>query len=134
MINFSVVGRNASLAQREDYNHWDISNKEREKITRFINNAYPELNASVGGLISIDIIPKGRDKGQIINYLIGLELDLSEIMFIGDKTYIGGNDYGIARELRLTNIPYKVFQVNNYIDTFNLMIDNRIFIQYDKEW
>ena len=47
---------------------------------------FPELEASVGGQISIDVHPKGANKSQILDDLSG------EIYFFGDKTEIGGNE------------------------------------------
>jgi len=134
MLNFSTVGRNADSHQRSYYNKWDSVNKEREKIADFINKNYPGLSATIGGSISIDIIPVGRDKGQIIKHLIGLELDMSEIHFVGDKTYEGGNDYGIRRELAKTIIPNRVYQVRYYTDTFDLFYYDKLNILVDTEW
>ena len=39
------------------------------KIAKEINKGWPELEAVIGGQISIDIAPKGRDKSQILKYI-----------------------------------------------------------------
>jgi len=134
MINFSTVGRNADKFQRIQYSKWDELQNERKEIAEYINKNYPGLDATVGGSISIDIIPIERDKGQIIKFLVGLELDISEIHFVGDKTYKGGNDYGVRRELSKTNIPSRVYQVQYYTDTFDLFHLNKLNILVDTEW
>jgi phosphomannomutase len=134
MLNFSTVGRNADKFQRNEYNKWDEVQNERKEIAEYINKNYPGLSATVGGSISIDIIPIGRDKGQIIKFLLGLELDISEIHFVGDRTYKGGNDYGIRRELMKTNIPNRIYQVRYYTDTFDLFYYNKLNILVDTEW
>jgi len=125
MINFSIVGRNATQKEREEYNKWDNKKKEREAIADFINRSYPTLNATVGGSISIDIIEEGRDKGQIINHLENQ--GATKIVFVGDKCFPGGNDYGIIRELEKTNLTYEWYQVYNPKETLSLLRTNRVF-------
>ena len=39
---------------------------ERKKISTFIKHKFPDLDAVIGGQISIDIYPKGNDKSQVI--------------------------------------------------------------------
>ncbi|OUW11028.1 MAG: hypothetical protein CBD26_03830 [Candidatus Pelagibacter sp. TMED166] len=103
MINFSVVGRDASDLERRLYNLWDKKYKERQKIADFLRNKYPELNVSIGGSISIDISPMGFDKSQVVEYLVQNK-DVEEIAFFGDKTDPGGNDYGLITSLDRYNI------------------------------
>jgi len=134
MLNFSTVGRNADKFERIEYSKWDEAQNERKEIAEYINKNYPGLSATVGGSISIDIIPIGRDKGQIIKFLLGLELDISEIHFVGDRTHKGGNDYGIRRELMKTNIPNRTYQVKYYTDTFDLFHYDKLNILVDTEW
>ncbi len=105
MINFSIVGRKANLEQRDDYNNWDKQNEERKLIADFINKKYPLLDASIGGSISIDIIEKRKDKGQIVGYLKNKKYE--KIVFYGDRCYLGGNDYGIVRELERSSLEYQ---------------------------
>ena len=74
--------------------------------------AFPNLEASAGGQISIDIHEKGKNKSQIIDKLNGL------IYFVGDKTMEGGNDFPIAKAL---SSPNKVFQVSDWSETLKLL-------------
>ena len=103
MLNFSVVGRNADSQQRKKYNLWDEKNKERLNIVNKLSKKYTDLNFSIGGSISIDIIPVGNDKGQCIDYIIE-NLNPDNIEFYGDKTSPGGNDYGIVKKIESLNI------------------------------
>ena len=96
MLNFSVVGRDCSLMERENYFKWDIENGEREKISKHIRDQWHELDAVIGGQISIDIAPKGNDKSQVIGKIIGYQSN-REYIFIGDRTIEGGNDYPLAK-------------------------------------
>ena len=121
MMNFSVVGRNADQEQRKEYEMWDKENNERSQLALYINQDYPELEATVGGSISIDIIRKGYDKGQIVQKLISMGYD--EIEFFGDRCFPGGNDYGIVRELRKTKkIKWKSTNVLGPNETLNYIL------------
>lgn len=109
MLNFSIVGRNADKNQREEYYSWDIENKERIEMANHINESYPDFEASVGGSISIDIISRGKDKGQVIHKL--KSMGMKKVVFYGDRCYEGGNDFGIVRELEDSDLNYKWFNV-----------------------
>lgn len=101
MLNFSTVGRAANQQQRKAYYEWDNKHQERKNIAAEINRKYPDLHASIGGHISIDIYPRGADKSQVSNEL---QKVYDEIIFFGDKTEYGGNDYPIALAIELGNI------------------------------
>jgi phosphomannomutase len=95
LLNFSVVGRDCNQEQREDYNRYDTEKGERKRITEVIKRQFPELDAVIGGQISIDIYPKGNDKSQILEH-IEKRHPKGEIIFIGDGIENGGNDYPLA--------------------------------------
>ena len=59
-INFSVIGRNCSLSQREDYVKWDNKSNERNKIVEKLKDEFQGwgLGFNLGGQISIDITRK----------------------------------------------------------------------------
>ena len=104
MLNFSVVGRNCSLMERENYFKWDILNGERREIARAIEFRWLELDAVIGGQISIDIYPKGNDKSQILDIIKQEKLvQPDEYIFIGDRTEQGGNDYPLAKLMSKTD-------------------------------
>lgn len=112
LLNISVVGRDCSQNQRLEYFQWDAQNNERWGICNKIEKNFPELEASAGGQISIDIHEKGKNKSQIRDKLDGI------IHFFGDKTMEGGNDYPIAKILKS---PDLVFQVDNWNHTWELL-------------
>jgi len=91
MINISTVGRKCSSKDRAKYYKWDKENKERETIVNKLKSQYPKIEFSIGGEISIDVYPKGKDKSQAIEDLKG------DTIFFGDSCDIGGNDYSISR-------------------------------------
>ena len=99
MLNFSVLGRNCPFSERNRYNEWDNKNHERAKIAEELNEKFPEYETSVGGKISIDIVTKGGGKEQIAGKIRAAHPN-DKIIFIGDRTEKGGNDYGLAEALR----------------------------------
>lgn len=109
MINFSIVGRGATLAERKMYVKWDIENRERESIAHQVNMEFENITATVGGETGIDISPTGADKSQILKDFNKED----KIYFFGDRTEQGGNDYPIAK--RVGNTAY---QVKDWQDTW----------------
>jgi phosphomannomutase len=124
MVNFSIVGRNCNQEQREHFFKWDNEKGERKKISTFLKNKFKDLDAVLGGQISIDIYPKGMDKSQIFEHI---ETDFAipfsepnEYIFIGDRTKEGGNDYPLAKLMEETNNCY-TFQTNGWKQTQEIL-------------
>lgn len=90
MCNFSIVGRNATAEERLQYSKYDQQVSERQRIVNQFKYCFPDLDAVLGGDISIDIFPKGNDKGQIAE-------QLKPFTYFGDRVFPGGNDYAIAK-------------------------------------
>ena len=84
MINFSTVGRSANAVQRKEYFEWDKGKGERLDIVDQLSSKYNDVSFSIGGEISIDIYPKGRDKSQVLSDLVG------KAIFFGDRCNLGG--------------------------------------------
>ena len=101
MLNFSVVGRNATLEQRQAYHEWDKRRRERMSIAVTLlaqPKEFGDVDVSIGGEISIDIYPKGKDKSQAVRTIRQLH-DLP-IVFMGDKMGPNGNDFPVAKALK----------------------------------
>ena len=95
MLNFSVIGRDCSLKERQQYFEWDRENNERKRIAQEVKDSWTELDDVIGCQISIDIYPKGNDKSQVLEHVKnGYPED--DIVFIGDGIENGGNDYPLA--------------------------------------
>jgi len=124
MINFSTVGRDCTLEERAKYFEWDNQVGERKKIAKEINEGWPKLDAVIGGQISIDIAQKGRNKSQILQYIMGEPPSIPkyeyEYIFMGDRTEEGGNDYPLANLMEKTD-NCKVHQVDGYRKTWWLL-------------
>ncbi|MDO4161861.1 MAG: HAD-IIB family hydrolase [Pseudomonadota bacterium] len=99
MLNFSVLGRDCPYEERLRYQKWDTAHKERLQIKEKLETEFPQYEFSVGGSISIDINPCGCSKAQIAGRLRQNFPD-EKIVFFGDRTMPGGNDYELAEALR----------------------------------
>jgi HAD superfamily hydrolase (TIGR01484 family) len=131
MLNFTTIGRNANLLQREAYTKWDKITKQREDIVKYITQNHPDLDAAIGGTISVDIYPKGQDKSQVVDYLCDsymnpLDEDIS-FVFVGDKNMPGGNDYPLAMKLEERE-ESSWFQVWSPVETRALIEHSALFI------
>jgi phosphomannomutase len=96
MLNFSIVGRDCSLEERLEYFEYDVHSNERSIISDEIVNKWNNLDAVIGGQISIDITPKGMNKSQVLSEVKKFYSD-DRYIFIGDRTMEGGNDYPLAK-------------------------------------
>tara|TARA_R100000734_G_scaffold18730_2_gene16306 strand:- start:355 stop:1122 length:768 start_codon:yes stop_codon:yes gene_type:complete len=94
-INFSVIGRNCTLSQREDYVLWDNKSNERRKIIQQLREEFTGwgLSFRLGGQISIDISREGWDKSYAFENMLQSP---SDCVFFGDKIIKDGNDLDIA--------------------------------------
>ena len=94
-INFSVVGRNCTTGQREDYVKWDKKSGEREKIITQLREQFKGwgLSFRLGGQISIDITREGWDKSYAFK---NMKESPNQCVFFGDKICKDGNDLDIA--------------------------------------
>tara|TARA_R110002020_G_scaffold314541_1_gene529744 strand:- start:359 stop:1132 length:774 start_codon:yes stop_codon:yes gene_type:complete len=94
-INFSVVGRNCSRSQRDDYVSWDEKSGERQKIVNMLRKEFKGwgLSFRMGGQISIDITREGWDKSYAFENMIETP---DQCIFFGDKICKDGNDFDIA--------------------------------------
>jgi len=94
-INFSVVGRNCTPEQREDYVKWDKKSNERNKIIKQLREKFSGwgLSFRLGGQISIDITREGWDKTYAFK---NMKESPDQCVFFGDKICKDGNDFDIA--------------------------------------
>lgn len=97
-VNVSVVGRECTEEMRIAYAQHDEQTGERTRIAEALSKIYPMYEFSVGGMISIDIIPKGMGKEQALDYIIEADYE-KPIAFFGDRAYPGGNDYSVAQAI-----------------------------------
>ena len=122
MINFSVVGRNATMGERKLYAKYDTKHNERNIIADLFNKEFPYMKATVGGETGLDIAPHGSDKSQILS-----DFDKDDsILFFGDRCDPAGNDFPIAEALKQNFKRSKIYHVNDWKETFRILRDPRL--------
>ncbi|WP_457268989.1 HAD-IIB family hydrolase [Pedobacter sp. UYEF25] len=90
-ITFSALGQKAPLSAKKD---WDPDFRKRKKIKAKLDKKLKDFDVNLGGSTSIDITKKGADKAYGIEKLKEkFNLQTSEIMFVGDALFAGGNDH-----------------------------------------
>lgn len=90
-LTFSALGQNAPLENKKS---WDPDFTKRKKIKVILDQLIPEFSIRMGGTTSLDVTKPGIDKAYGINKLREvLDVELSEMIFIGDAVFPGGNDY-----------------------------------------
>ena len=124
LLNFSVLGRKGGIEGRAMYKQWDEHKKEREGIAKRFNERWYKqewwdisadlVTATVAGDTGIDITPHGFGKEQIVK-----NFDAPQVIYFGDKTEEGGNDFEIAR--KLSDKGGRVVQVNSWEDTYRCL-------------
>jgi phosphomannomutase len=115
LVNFSIVGRNASFEERFIYTQWDEQVEERKTIAREFNQQFAYYKAQVAGETGLDIIPIGYDKRQIADDIEG------PIIFFGDKMAHGGNDYPLAEVIQYRENSWN-YEVKSWKDTHKILI------------
>jgi phosphomannomutase len=90
-ITFSALGQNAPLNAKK---LWDPKFNKRKKIKAILDKTIPEFSVQMGGATSIDVTRPGIDKAYGMRKLKSiLDIKISEMLFIGDALFEGGNDH-----------------------------------------
>lgn len=92
-ITFSALGQEAPL----DAKHaWDPDFAKRKKMQAILEPVLPEFTVRTGGSTSLDITRKGIDKAYGIKRLSEISgIATTDMIFMGDAIYPGGNDYAV---------------------------------------
>jgi phosphomannomutase len=90
-VTYSALGQAAPLDEKKKY---DPDFKKRGKIKKHLDKLIPEFAVNLGGATSVDVTKKGIDKKYGMHKLQQvLDIKISEMIFIGDAIFPGGNDY-----------------------------------------
>jgi phosphomannomutase len=121
LLNFSIVGRNATKTERKKYVKYDTTTNERQLISNEFNKKFSkkfDIVSQVAGETGLDIIKIGTDKAQILKDFTFQD----ELIFFGDNIQPGGNDYGIAQVIEYGPYKYsKCHQVKNWKETWKIL-------------
>jgi hypothetical protein len=92
-ITFSGLGQEAPLDAKEA---WDPNFTKRKRLQTALIPLLPSFTVRVGGSTSVDITRKGIDKAYGMAKLAAASgIPVSDMIFIGDALYPGGNDYAV---------------------------------------
>ena len=90
-ITLSALGQQAPLDEKKN---WDPDFAKRNKIKSIAQPMIPRFSVNLGGATSIDVTMPGIDKAYGIHKLREmLRIPISDMVFIGDAIFPGGNDY-----------------------------------------
>lgn len=94
-VTFSALGQKAGT--KEKY-AWDPDCKKREAIVKRAKELAPEFDYEIGGTTSINAITPGMNKVFGMTHLMEeLNVEKSDILYFGDMTQPGGNDYPVVQ-------------------------------------
>ena len=94
-VTFSALGQKAGT---EEKYAWDPDCKKREKIVARAKEIAPEFDYEIGGTTSINAITPGMNKEFGMTHLLEeLDVDKDEVLYFGDMTQPGGNDYPVVK-------------------------------------
>lgn len=94
-VTFSALGQKAGTKAKYA---WDPDCKKREKIVARCKELAPEFEYEIGGTTSINAIVPGMNKVFGMTHLLEeLDVDKSDVLYFGDMTQPGGNDYPIIQ-------------------------------------
>jgi phosphomannomutase len=92
-ITYSALGQQAPLDEKSK---WDPDFAKRQKIKALLDVSLPEFSVRLGGTTSIDVTLPGIDKAYGIGKLRDiLGIPVSEMIYVGDALFPGGNDYPV---------------------------------------
>jgi HAD superfamily hydrolase (TIGR01484 family) len=90
-ITFSALGQQAPVEAKQK---WDPDFARRKKMKALLDKLIPEFSVRLGGMTSVDVTKPGIDKAYGIKKLRDiLGITITEMLFVGDAVFPGGNDY-----------------------------------------
>lgn len=94
-VTFSALGQKAGT---EEKYAWDPDCKKREAICARCRELAPEFEYEIGGTTSINAITPGMNKVFGMTHLLEeLDVKKEDVLYFGDMTQPGGNDYPVVQ-------------------------------------
>lgn len=95
-ISFSVFGQEAPLEIKSAYR--GSKNDRRMELKLALDKYLPEFEVRVAGTTTIDVTRKGIDKAYGLYQIQDrLSVSISDMVFIGDALFEGGNDQAVEK-------------------------------------
>ncbi len=93
-VTFSALGQTMGTSEKYD---WDPDMKKRQAIVAKCREKLPDFLYEIGGTTSINVAAPGMNKTFGITHLMEeLGVKQEEILYFGDMTQPGGNDYPVV--------------------------------------
>ncbi len=90
-ITFSALGQQAPLTEKL---RWDRDHSKRIRMELFLRPLLKNYDVKIGGTTSIDVNKRHINKAYAIRKMEEYSgIPISEMLFIGDAIFKGGNDY-----------------------------------------
>ncbi|MDO4978890.1 MAG: HAD-IIB family hydrolase [Candidatus Saccharibacteria bacterium] len=110
-VTFSALGQKAGTKAKYA---WDSDCKKREEIVKIAKAKTPEFDYEIGGTTSINAFTPGMNKAFGMNHLLEeLKVTKDEILYFGDMTQPGGNDYPVV-EMGIDTITVRSHEDTGY--------------------
>lgn len=94
-VTFSALGQAMGTSEKYD---WDPDMKKRTAIVAECQKNLPDFLYEIGGTTSINVAKPGMNKEFGMTHLLEeLGVDKSEVLYFGDMTQPGGNDYPVVQ-------------------------------------
>lgn len=94
-VTFSALGQKAGTEAKYA---WDPDHKKRKQIVARCKELAPEFDYEIGGTTSINAITPGMNKVFGMTHLLEeLKVQKEDILYFGDMTQPGGNDYPVVK-------------------------------------
>ncbi len=108
-VTFSALGQKAGTEAKYA---WDPDCKKREQIVKKCKEYAPEFDYEIGGTTSINAITPGMNKEFGMTHLLEeLGVEKADVLYFGDMTQPGGNDYPVVK------MGIETITVRNHEDT-----------------
>lgn len=108
-VTFSALGQKAGTEAKYA---WDPDCKKREAIVARAKELAPDYAFEIGGTTSINATLPGRNKQFGMDHLLAeLHADKDDVLYFGDMTQPGGNDYPVVQ------MGIRTITVRNHEDT-----------------
>lgn len=94
-VTFSALGQTAGATEKYA---WDPDCKKREAIVAKCREKLPDFLYEIGGTTSINVAAPGMNKEFGMTHLLDeLKVDKAAVLYFGDMTQPGGNDYPVVQ-------------------------------------
>lgn len=94
-VTFSALGQAAGTEAKYA---WDPETTKRQAIVQKCREKLPDFLYEIGGTTSINVAAKGMNKEFGMTHLLDeLKVDKAEVLYFGDMTQEGGNDYPVVQ-------------------------------------